>query len=280
MTGLPRKSIYCLWDKSVSDHRNIQTWSSEIRSILFDHNQGHIFDPEINFCPSTVIQKLKESMSVKQAVNLKQICLEKPKLRTYVQFKDFGSIPSYILKPMSFICRKYLALTRLSNLAIRIETGRFERPKLDANLRFCPACNVNASIEDEFHFIFQCVAYNDLRAIWLSKLKLPENFLDLQTSEKLKINWNDFLLGKNQNNWCDIMLYSDVLKGGEMESAEISIETAQGISLAFEYDINLIPGAAIKPDGNCVIELVMDQMKRYVYYINDFKKLLWTLFPP
>ena len=129
-------------------------------------------------------------MSVKQAVNLKQICLEKPKLRTYVKFKDFGSIPSYISKPMSFICRKYLALMRLSNLAIRIETGRFERPKLDANLRFCPACNVNASIEDEFHFIFQCVAYNDLRAIWLSKLKLPENFLDLQTPEKLKIVLN------------------------------------------------------------------------------------------
>jgi hypothetical protein len=85
---------------------------------------------------------------------------------------------------------------------------------------------------------------------------------------------------KNQNNWCDIMLYSDVLKGGEMESAEISIETAQGISLAFEYDINLIPGAAIKPDGNCVIELVMDQIKRYVYYINDFTQKFWTLFPP
>ena len=79
---------------------------------------------------------------------------------------------------------------------------------------------------------------------------------------------------ENQSNWRDIMLYSDVLKGGEMESAEIPIETAQGISLAFEYDINLIPAAAIKPDGNCVIELGMDQMKRYVYYINDLKKLL------
>ena len=141
----------------------------------------------MNFCAQSVIIKLKESMSVKQAVSLKELCQAKPKLRTYVQFKDFGTIPSYICKPMSFICRKYLALTRLSNLAIRIETGRFERPKLDANLRFCPACNVNASIEDEFHFIFQCVAYNDLRAIWLSKLKLPE----MEAPEKLKIVLNE-----------------------------------------------------------------------------------------
>ena len=64
------------------------------------------------------------------------------------------------------------------------------QPTSYSNLRFCPACNVNESIEDEFHFIFQCVAYNDLRAIWLSKLKLPENFLDLQTPEKLKIVLN------------------------------------------------------------------------------------------
>ena len=121
------KQIY-LWDKSVSERQKIQTWSSEIRCILYDHNQGHIFDPESNFCPLSVIKKLKESMSVKQDVNLKQICLEKPKLITFVKFKDFGTIPSYICKPMSFICRNYLALTRLSNLAIRIETGRFERP--------------------------------------------------------------------------------------------------------------------------------------------------------
>ena len=75
-------------------------------------------------------------------------------------------------------------------------------------------------------------------------------------------------------------LYSDVLKGMEMESTETPIVTAQGISLASEYDINLIPGTDIKPDGNCAIELGMDQMKRYVYYINDFTHKFWTLFPP
>ena len=58
-------------------------------------------------------------------------------------------------------------------------------------MRFCPACNVNASIEDKFHFIFQCVAYNDLRANWLSKLKLPENFLEIEVPEKLNIVLNE-----------------------------------------------------------------------------------------
>ena len=122
-------------------------------------------------------------MIVKQAVNLKQICSQKPKLRTFIKFKDFCSIPSYISKPMSFICRKYLALTRLSNLSIRIETGRYERPKLALNLRYCPACNDRAAIEDEFHLIFQCASYNEIRISWLSKLQLPENFHLLENSD-------------------------------------------------------------------------------------------------
>ena len=183
------KQVYT-WDKHVSEQQNIQTWSSEVRNILFDHNQGHVFDPEVNFCVQSIISKLKESMSIKQAVNLKELCQAKPKLRTFVTFKDFGSIPSYICKPMSFICRKYLALTRLSNLSIRIETGRYERPRLEANLRFCPSCNDRAKIEDEFHLIFQCVSYIEMRANWLSKLKLPENFHEIEASEKLKIVLN------------------------------------------------------------------------------------------
>ena len=60
-------------------------------------------------------------------------------------------------------------------------------------------------------------------------------------------------------------LYSDILKGKEMDHTEIPMETVQGISVASGYGLNLIPAPAIEPDGNCAIELVMDQMKRYIY---------------
>ena len=71
-------------------------------------------------------------------------------------------------------------------------------------------------------------------------------------------------------------LYSDVLKGIEMESTETPIVTAQGISLAFEYDINVIPGTDIKRD----IELAMDQMKRFVYGVMIYSQNILTIFPP
>ena len=59
--------------------------------------------------------------------------------------------------------------------------------------------------------------------------------------------------------------YRDVVKGVDIESTEIPIVTVQGISVADGYDINLIPRPAIVSDGNCAIELGMDQMKRFVY---------------
>ena len=66
-------------------------------------------------------------------------------------------------------------------------------------------------------------------------------------------------------------LYSDIVKRKEMDHTEISLQTVQGISVAFGYGLNLIPGSDIKPDGNCAIELVIDQIKRYVYYLNGYQ---------
>ena len=141
------------WDKSFSETHNLPTWSSEVKSILSDHNLIQHFEGNGHVNGQSAITKLKESMFVQQNVNMKAICLAKPKLRTFVTFKDFGTTLSYILMPMSFILRKYLALARLSNLAIRMETGRYERPPIPENFRFCPTCTENL-IENESHLLF------------------------------------------------------------------------------------------------------------------------------
>ena len=92
---------------------------------------------------------------------------------------------------MPFISRKHLALVRLSNLSIRIETGRFERPRIDEYLRLCQIGCEEPSVEDEYHIIFKCTVYNNLRFSWFNKLKTPNDFSNLGPSEKLKVvlNW-------------------------------------------------------------------------------------------
>merc|ERR1712208_523 len=127
-------------------------------------------------CSESTIQKLKKSMWVKQIVESRLNCLEKPKLRTFVTFKNFGSTPPYLLKPLSFVQRKFIAKTRLSALPIKIETGRYERPKLAIHERLCPCCNDGQSIENEEHFVFHCAKYAKIRQIWIDKLQKNEDF--------------------------------------------------------------------------------------------------------
>ena len=52
-------------------------------------------------------------------------------------------------------------------------------------------------------------------------------------------------------------LYSDLVDG---RMHEIPTQIAQGLSLARKFGINLNPGPGIKPDGNCWIRTVMDQI--------------------
>ena len=114
-----------------------------------------------------IAEKLKESMEIKQKFDLKARCQNKPKLRTFITFKDFGTTPNYILMPLSFIQRKFMAQLRLSSLPLRLETGRYERPRLPEQARLCKVCSDGISVESESHSIFFCTSYCDIRCGWL-----------------------------------------------------------------------------------------------------------------
>ena len=57
--------------------------------------------------------------------------------------------------------RIQLTKLRLSSHSLRIESGRYERNRLDISLRTCQICNTG-DIEDEYHFILICNQYLDL----------------------------------------------------------------------------------------------------------------------
>ena len=179
---LPKKIM--LWDKTVSEQFNFQTWYKEVKTIFETHNMLDFFGHGSSV-PSTIV-KLKESMKLKQDVELMIKCTEKPKLRTFVTFKDFGPTPVYLLKPISFVQKKFIAQLRLSALPIKIETGRYEKPRIAVHERLCPSCNDGQSIENEEHFIFYCSKYAKLRQTWIEQLLKSDQFLNLETPEKFK----------------------------------------------------------------------------------------------
>ena len=140
----------------------------------------------------TILQ-LKEKFVEQQRIDLKSECESKSKLRTFITFKDFNSLPCYVSKPLSFVKRKFISKIRTGCLPIRIELGRFSRPRLLEHERICLACNNSVDpnsvqipqIENEFHFIFICNRYESIRNTWLSKLSLPNNFENIPECEKL-----------------------------------------------------------------------------------------------
>ena len=102
--------------------------------FLFDPT---FFDNDTAFPMRATISTIKESFKSEQAEYLKNECEQQSKLRTFIKFKQFGILPAYVTKPLSFFQRKHIAKLRLGSLEIRIESGRFSRPHLEIHERIC-----------------------------------------------------------------------------------------------------------------------------------------------
>ena len=134
------------------------------------------------------IADLRSSMITKQRDLVKTECLRKPKLRTFILFKDYDKLPPHIGKPLTFIERKTMSKIRLGILPLRLETARFQRPVVPEDQRLC-YCD-SGDTESEQHVLFHCKMYDSLRQLWLEKLNVPLNFVDLPIEEKLKLVLN------------------------------------------------------------------------------------------
>ena len=70
-------------------------------------------------------------------------------------------------------------------LQIRIETGRYERPKKGPLERICKQCNLNVP-EDEKHFLLQCPKHSIIQRPFLEIIDLAD-FSTLNDIENLDI---------------------------------------------------------------------------------------------
>ena len=182
------KKVY-LWDRALNESGAVTSWNSEIKNVLYSCNQHAIYDNNVPFSLDSVVQSIKQTLRKEQAFYLKSECEEMPKLGTFLSFKQFDQLPAYVTKPLTFSQKKLLAKIRLGSLGIRIESGRYSRPRLDVNQRLCEVCNENF-IEDEFHFVYVCGKYKAIRDPWINNLIKPDNFENLDEGSKLGVALN------------------------------------------------------------------------------------------
>ena len=185
--NLLTKKVF-VWDQKVSEISNFVTWTKEVRNILSRNNFMDLFTSNI-FDLKTAINNIKSNLHNRVQQILKGQCMNKPKLRTYKLVSEFAADKSYLYKPLSFVQRKFLAKLRLGVLPLRIETGRYERPKKSEEERKCKQCRDDVT-ESEIHFLLHCSRHSMLRVQLFSKVE-DDSFSDLNDLDKFKFLVNN-----------------------------------------------------------------------------------------
>ena len=95
--------------------------------------------------------------------------------------------------------RMYLCKLRCHSNNLPIETGRFFN--IDRSERHCNLCNAN-ELGDEFHYLFKCTFFNNVRAIFL-----PRNICNNLNVLKLKelMNTSDLFTLTGIAKFCKIV---------------------------------------------------------------------------
>ena len=83
--------------------------------------------------------------------------LNSPKALTYVLFKTEIRFEPFLALVKNHKLRNYISRFLLSNHQLMIEKGRYVRPKINREQRFCYC---RGEIVDETHFVINCPVYN------------------------------------------------------------------------------------------------------------------------
>ena len=120
-------------------------WCSEIK-WLFDKTEMNSNFDMVEIDVNNFETKIAEYFNKKWKDSL----LTKPKLRTYMTYKNCLESEEYVKHCLSRRKRSLLAQFRMGVLPIAIETGRFKNEPVEN--RICQLCNSN-TVEDEKHLL-------------------------------------------------------------------------------------------------------------------------------
>ena len=142
-----------------------KTWCKYTRDLLQKLNLEEEWRTEEVGDEDEWNEKVREHIHEFEQIKWRTQCLLKPKLRTYVTLKKELKV-----EPFLGVYHRggtpELVKMRGGTNRLRIEQGRYTKEKLEE--RVCLLCN-NGRVEDEKHFMLDCVTYEDLRTkMWSS----------------------------------------------------------------------------------------------------------------
>ena len=109
------------------------------------------------------------------------------RLRLYNELEcatpDSVCLPGFTLLDRRF--RTMISKLRCGTLPLAIETGRYR--SIPRDQRLCRSCESGA-VEDELHFIFDCIKYEDIRRNILNDIMPEESITDYKFCIKFMMN--------------------------------------------------------------------------------------------
>ena len=141
------------------DNCGYTTYASYIRNILFSHGFGYVWMSQtvgdkvyfINAFKSVAVNMFFQSWT--------SILDNSSRYSTYRKFKSLLEPEKYLSCIVDKRFRKILIKFRCGLLRLKHNEGRWQN--INVNERICPLCNLD--IEDEYHFLFICTVYEELR---------------------------------------------------------------------------------------------------------------------
>ena len=156
------------------------TWVTRVGELV-DTYSINIDDSPVKFkskCKRSVFGKFTHAWS-EDVQNIQR----NPILRTYCKIKQEFGMETYLELIKNHKYRTAMAQLRTSSHSLAIEYGRYTRPKTKLEDRCCLFCT--HALEDEKHFLVECIVNKTERDILFSKVeRLFQNFSSLDGDEK------------------------------------------------------------------------------------------------
>ena len=164
LTGLTdRKYNYIVYKLMLNDlelRPNKTNWASLVKQLLFSLGLNYAWYAQgvgnVNYFLTIVKQRLNDQFMQ----NWKNRLTMSSRATFYEPISEFRFQPYLnIINVTKF--RTAVTRLRVSSHRLEIETGKWHKPnKIPRVDRKCSECNL---LEDEYHLLFECVLYNDLR---------------------------------------------------------------------------------------------------------------------
>ena len=94
------------WDINLSKYVSFKTWTKELEVIFSEAGLYDLYSSYSSFPIKPVVETIRNKLVLQQQEYLMSNCQNYSKLKTYVTFKDFSSLPCYLSLPLSFTDKK------------------------------------------------------------------------------------------------------------------------------------------------------------------------------